>query len=370
MPYEDRAYGVSARPCGTRHPRPGGGGLWIRPERTGCTLSSSGTTNRPPARFARCCSRLFTSPLLLHDLDRAAHPLVDPAEERVDTGLVRRELPVGAVAERFIGRLVVGAELAALQIHGKITTYDISVTHPYIKTRFQTLMAEAGFAAKDNQLFTLGSLTGDDRIRMVKLGINYDRLDLSGRTYFSLYGFQGLGELLGGMDNDAQQTTRQGADNRFTKANVYAGRIHSLGHDVLLVVRASGQVTTGPVVVIEQMLLGGADSVRGYQLGERFVDEGYTISVETRVPFFPSVFGSMQAAAFIDHGAGRLRNPQPGEQSFSSLTGTGVGLQTELPYFSTRLRFDVGFPLGPTPSGGTIAGDRSPIFYVQAMARF
>jgi len=284
-------------------------------------------------------------------------------------------VPIGVHGTKLVlsgstGRFDVGAELAALQIHGRITTYDISVTHPYIKTRFQTLMAEAGFAAKDNQLFTLGTLTGDDRIRMAKLGINYDRLDLSGRTYFSLYGFQGLGELLGGMDNNAQQTTRQGADNRFTKANVYAGRIQSLGHDALLVVRASGQATTGPVVVIEQMLLGGADSVRGYQLGERFVDEGYTISAETRVPFFPSVLGSTQAAAFIDHGAGRLRNPQPGEQSFSSLTGTGVGLQTEVPYFSTRLRFDVGFPLGPAPSGGTISGDRSPIFYVQAIARF
>jgi hemolysin activation/secretion protein len=118
------------------------------------------------------------------------------------------------------------------------------------------------------------------------------------------------------------------------------------------------------------MLLGGPDSVRGYQLGERFVDEGYTVSAETRVPFFPSVLGSTQAAVFIDHGAGRLRNPQPGEKSSSSLTGTGVGLQTELPYFSTRLRFDIGFPLGPKPVGGTIAGDRSPIFYLQAIARF
>ena len=284
-------------------------------------------------------------------------------------------VPIGVHGTKLVlsgsnGRFDVGAELAALQINGTIKTYDISVTHPFIKTRFQTLTAETGFASKDNRLFTLGSLTGDDRVRMAKLGVNYDRLDLSGRTYVSLYGFQGLGELFGGMDNNALQTTRQGTDNRFTKATVNAGRIQSLGHEVLLVVRASGQATTGPVVVIEQMLLGGPDSVRGYQLGERFVDEGYTISAETRVPFFPSVFSSTQAAAFIDHGAGRVRNPQPGEQSSSSLTGTGVGLQTELPYFSTRFRFDVGFPIGPKPVGGTIAGDHSPTFYVQAIARF
>jgi hemolysin activation/secretion protein len=284
-------------------------------------------------------------------------------------------VPIGVHGTKLIlsgsnGRFGVGAELAALEIRGKIKAYDISVTHPFIKTRFQTLMTEAGFASKDNQLFTLGSLIGDDHVRMAKLGINYDRLDLSGRTYFSLYGFQGLGELVGGMDNNALQTTRLGADNRFTKATLLTGRIQSLGHDALMIVKASGQATTGPVVVIEQMLLGGPDSVRGYQLGERFVDEGFTVSAETRVPFFPSVLGATQAAAFIDHGAGRVRNPQPGEQSSSSLTGTGVGLQTELDYFSTRLRFDVGFPIGPKPTGGTIAGDRSPTFYLQAIARF
>lgn len=284
-------------------------------------------------------------------------------------------VPIGVHGTKLVlagsnGRFDVGAELAALQIRGTIKTYDISVTHPFIKTRFQTLMSEAGFASKDNRLFALGTLTGDDRVRMAKIGISYDRLDLSGRTYISLYGFQGLGEALGGMDNNALQTTRQGTDNRFTKATLHAGRIQSLGHNVLLIVRANGQATTGPVVVIEQMLLGGPDSVRGYQLGERFVDEGYTVSAETRIPFFPSMLGSTQAAAFIDHGAGRLRNPQPGENNSSSLTGTGVGLQTELPYFSVRLRFDVGFPIGPKPRGGTIAGDQSPTFYLQATTRF
>ena len=284
-------------------------------------------------------------------------------------------IPVGVHGTKLVlsgstGKFDVGAELAALQIRGTINTYDISVTHPFIKTRFQSLLAEAGFASKDTRLSTIGTLVSDVAVRMAKLGVNYDRLDLSGRTYASLYGFQGLGQVLGGMDDNSSLSTRAGADNRFTKATLNLGRIQSLGHDVLLIVRASGQATTGPVVVIEQMLLGGPDSVRGYQLGERFVDEGYTVSAETRVPFFPSMLGSTQAAAFIDYGAGRLRNPQPGEQASSSLTGTGVGLQTELPYFSTRLRADVGFPIGPTPHGGTVAGDRSPTFYLQAIARY
>lgn len=295
--------------------------------------------------------------------------------EQLQFQTVSYAVPLGVHGTKLVlsgsnGRFDVGAELAALQIRGKIKTYDISLTHPLIKTRFQTLLAEAGFASKDNQLFTLGTLSGDDHVRMAKLGVSYDRLDLSGRTYATLYGFQGLGELLGGMDNDSTSSTRQGTDSRFTKATATAGRIQSLGHDILIVVKGTGQITTGPVVVIEQMLLGGPDSVRGYQLGERFVDEGYAVTAETRIPFVPSILPSTQAAIFLDHGAGRLRNPQPGEKAYTSLTGAGVGLQTELPYYSMRLRADVGFPIGPKPSGGTIAGDRSPTFYLQAITRF
>ena len=294
-------------------------------------------------------------------------------------GMANYSMPIGVHGTKLViggsnGRFAVGAELEALQIRGRITTGDIAVTHPFIKSRFQNLLGEIGFSAKNNKLTLFDNLIGGDAIRALKLGVNWDRLDLSGRWYASVYGFQGLGQVLGGMSDNSVQSTRQDADNRFTKATIVAGRIQSLGHDVLLVVKGSGQITTGPVVVIEQMLLGGPDSVRGYQLGERFVDEGYTVSAETRIPFFPSLMPTAlketQGAIFIDYGAGRLRNPSPGEQRSTSMTGTGVGLQTQLPWYNTSFRFDVGFPIGPTPNGGTIAGDRSPTFYIQAAIRF
>ena len=294
-------------------------------------------------------------------------------------GMATYSMPIGVQGTKLIvggskGKFDVGAELAALKIRGRITTGDIAVTHPFIKSRFQNLLGEFGFSAKHNTLTVLDNLIGDNDIRALKLGVNWDHLDLSGRWYASVYGFQGLGQFLGGMADNSPQSTRQGADNRFTKATLATGRIQSLGHGVLLVVKGSGQITTGPVVVIEQMLLGGPDSVRGYQLGERFVDEGYTVSAETRIPFFPSLMPvalkETQGAIFIDHGAGHLRNPSPGEQRSTSLTGTGVGLQTQLPWYSSRVRLDLGFPIGPKPIGGTIAGDYSPTFYFQVMTRF
>jgi len=105
-------------------------------------------------------------------------------------------------------------------------------------------------------------------------------------------------------------------------------------------------------------------------LGERFVDEGFAVTAEPRIPLFPSVLPSTQVGAFIDYGAGRLLNPATGEATFSNLTGTGVSLNTALPYYESKVRVDVGFPLGPTPIGGTLSGGRSPTVYLQAIARF
>jgi hemolysin activation/secretion protein len=294
-------------------------------------------------------------------------------------GMANYSVPIGVHGTKLVvggsdGKFDVGGQLDFLQIRGTITTGDIAVTHSFIKSRFQNILGEVGFTAKHSKLTALDNLIGDDAIRALKLGVNWDRLDLSGRWYASVYGFQGLGQFLGGMSDNSPQATRQGADNRFTKATIATGRIQSLGHGVLLVVKGSGQITTGPVVVIEQMLLGGPDSVRGYKLGERFVDEGYTVSAETRIPFFPSLMPTAlketQGAIFIDYGAGLLRNPSPGEQRSTNLTGTGVGLQTQLPWYSSSVRLDLGFPIGPKPISGTIAGDRSPTFYFQIAMRF
>jgi hemolysin activation/secretion protein len=286
--------------------------------------------------------------------------------------LLSYSVPVNRYGTRFVlsgsnGRFDVGGQLAALEINGKIKTYDLSVTHPFIKSRFENLLIDAGFASKDNRLFMLGQVTGDDHLRMLKAGVNYDRSDIYGRNFLSVYGFQGLGEAFGGMDNDDPLATRRGADNRFTKANVAAGRVHKVTDEAFLILRAAGQITTGPLPIIEQFLLGGPDSVRGYQLGERLGDEGYNVSAEGRLPIGQYV----QLTAFIDHGASRVRNPAAGESKAHFLTGAGPGIRVNLPYFETMLRADLGFPIDPPKAlSGSLTGGSSPTLYLQVTARF
>jgi hemolysin activation/secretion protein len=266
------------------------------------------------------------------------------------------------------GRFDVGGALASLGITGKIRTYDISITHPLIRQRLETLTVEAGFASKDNPLFINGTLSGDDHLRMAKVGVNYDRTDGTGRTFLSLYGFQGLGKVLGGMADNDPLATRQGVDNRFTKVASSLGRIQSLGHEYFLVLQSTGQMSTGPLAIIEQFMLGGADTVRGYQLGERLEDDAYAVSAEVRTPAY---LPYTQFVAFLDHGAGRVHQPAAGEARYHALTGAGVGARVTLPYYESSIRCDVGFPISPsTPLGGTLSGGSSPSVYLQFLSRF
>jgi hemolysin activation/secretion protein len=128
--------------------------------------------------------------------------------------------------------------------------------------------------------------------------------------------------------------------------------------------RASGQVSTRPLVATEEFYIGGADSVRGYPLGEFLGDDGYNVSTELRVSPLPNR-EILQLAFFVDHGGVYIKDPPPGIKKHNHLTGAGFGFRLHLPY-SISGRFDVGFPIQPAKASN---GDR-PTLYIQAAVRF
>lgn len=265
------------------------------------------------------------------------------------------------------GNFEVGRELAELDIKGKTWSYGISLTHPFIKARFQNLSGEFGFESKDSKQFLLGSLSSRDKIKMLKAGLNYDRTDSTGRNFISFYLLQGLGDALGGMENNDPMSSRRGADNRFTKANLNLARLQRISDSFSLLLRSSGVVSTDSLVAGEQFLIGGSDSVRGYPQGEFLGDDGYNVSTELRVSPLPNK-EIAQMALFVDHGGVSIKNPPVGTKSYRHLTGVGLGLRLNLgnDLNSFNMRFDVGFPVQPSKA----SSEERPTFYIQAAVRF
>jgi len=263
------------------------------------------------------------------------------------------------------GDFDVGEKLAELNISSTTWGYSIYLAHPWIRTRFVNLSAEFGFESKDATQFLLGSVATRDKLRMLRAGLNSDWIDSTGQNFISLTVFQGLEEALGAMQNNDPQSSRLGADNRFTKLHLNLARVQRINEYFSVILRGSGQASTNSLVATEQFFIGGADSVRGYPQGEFLGDDGYNVSTEARITPFPDK-GIGQLVFFVDHGGASIKDPPPGVKKYNHLTGAGFGLRLDIPSYHFNSRFDVGFPVQPAKAS---SGGR-PTFYIQTVVRF
>jgi hemolysin activation/secretion protein len=117
-----------------------------------------------------------------------------------------------------------------------------------------------------------------------------------------------------------------------------------------------GQVTTTNLIPTEQLILGGYNSIRGYEQSEVTVDDGLAVSFELHTPnfFYRNNKGGRGARdnlyflTFVDYGWGRNHKLQEGEKDGINLLGVGAGVRYYLGN-AINARFDYAFPLLDPP---------------------
>jgi hemolysin activation/secretion protein len=103
-------------------------------------------------------------------------------------------------------------------------------------------------------------------------------------------------------------------------------------------------MTSGPLISNEQLIAGGADSVRGYMEAEQAGDDGTRGTLELRGPQWGECsINDLHGLAFVDAAHLRVRSPLPAQQANSNLSSFGVGLRAQSSD-GWNLRLDVGFP--------------------------
>jgi hemolysin activation/secretion protein len=225
------------------------------------------------------------------------------------------------------GDFDVGKQLAVHNITMRTSGFGVSVSHSFIKRRLVTLSGEAGIDAQDfRQTFRAANFKREDRLRVLQVGLDYEKQTERGRNMGRVVVRKGLGELLGGMRDNFPEASRSGADGGFSKGGIEAARFHKITDKVSLIARGEVQVSGDTLVVGEQFSLGGPDSVRGYSVGEYLSDSGYRFNLEMRISPLEDK-GLMQAVVFIDSGKGSIRRLLPGEVKEGSLTGIGFGVR-------------------------------------------
>ncbi|BAZ51632.1 surface antigen D15 domain-containing protein [Nostoc sp. NIES-4103] len=134
-------------------------------------------------------------------------------------------------------------------------------------------------------------------------------------------------------------------DSRFFYWRGQGQYVRLLAPETLLVVRSDLQLTTRPLVPLEQFTIGGLGSVRGYRQDLLLTDNGAVLSAEVQLPIVrvPEVKGVLHLIPFVDFGVGWNNPPSYGQNS-NTLLSTGLGLQWQMSDW-LNMRLDWGVPL-------------------------
>ncbi len=229
---------------------------------------------------------------------------------------------------------VTQSEFQALGIRGERELYEIFFRQPLVRTTREELALSAGFSYQDGQTFVFDRLPfgfgigpdedGVSRTSVFKFGQDYVRRDPQGA--WSLRSELSFGT------NLFDATTNEGSipDGQFFSWLGQVQRVQRLGEDHLLVMQADLQLTPDGLLPAHQFVLGGGQSLRGYQQNARSGDNGFRFSIEDRFTVFRDEGGEarLQIVPFVDLGAIWNVSGNPNllpDQTF--LLGAGLGLR-------------------------------------------
>ena len=174
---------------------------------------------------------------------------------------------------------------------------------------------------------------------------------------------QGLA-ILGTTRGDDPLASRSDGDGVFTLGQIYASWTGDLFGDTSLRLSASGQVSSRPLFSAQEISIGGAYSVRGYDFSERSGDNGAVGLVELRQDFDEDIsfLKRMQIYAFFD--GGYVDNLQAGFGS-GALLSSGGGIRARAGIFDLALEAAV-----PINEDRFDSDDKSPKVNVQVGINF
>ncbi|MGB3263868.1 MAG: ShlB/FhaC/HecB family hemolysin secretion/activation protein [Microcoleus sp.] len=236
----------------------------------------------------------------------------------------------------------------AAEIEGKSRTYELTYRQPIVEKPDRTLALGVSLSRQESDTFLLGEPfalsagandRGETRVSAVRFFQEYVQRNtqqvIAARSQFSV----GT-NLFGATENNS------GPDSRFLAWRGQAQYVRLLAPETLLIVRSDIQLADRPLLSLEQIGIGGVESVRGYRQDLLLTDSGAIASAEVRIPVWrvPEVKGLLQVAPFIDFGVGWNHSGEKANPESDTLLGAGLGLVWQM---GDRLnvRLDYGFPL-------------------------
>ncbi|WP_186729055.1 ShlB/FhaC/HecB family hemolysin secretion/activation protein [Sphingomonas panacisoli] len=221
-----------------------------------------------------------------------------------------------------------GSYLSSYDILGRSWSQSLGLLQPLYRRRHSSLWL-TGSLEVDNLTQRRGSTeVRRDRASVARVGLyGYDDM-LGGRLRVSAILSQGV-DLFDATGRNDPLASRFDADGTFTAANVWIEWTRPMGSGFSIRLAGDSQIASQPLLVGEEVSLGGSTFLRGYDWSERSGDQGAMGSAELRWdikrPF--GIARRAQLYAFGDGGVARnLSNGFGG----GSLASVGGGLRVDI----------------------------------------
>ncbi len=255
---------------------------------------------------------------------------------------------------------VLQAPFTSLNINSTLEEYGATIRQPLYHTLNNEFAVSFTAEKRRAKTFLLGlpfslspgavnGVTSDFALRFGQEFVNRSQVHvLALRSSFNV-GIDALGATNSGMEPDAEFFYWLGQSQ-------YIRRLWNT--DNLLVLRLNAQFSTDPLFNIEQFVLGGSDTVRGYIENDILRDNGIFGSVEFRVPIW---YGKehrplLMVAPFFDIGSGwNVKSNEAPDTQLETMPSVGLGLilNPNKRVFA-QLYWGYGFNRALVPSGNNL----------------
>ncbi|MFA6229220.1 MAG: ShlB/FhaC/HecB family hemolysin secretion/activation protein [Rhodanobacter sp.] len=245
-----------------------------------------------------------------------------------------------------------GGPLRALDAHGTAQVGSAWLTQPLLRTRSSSVDLRLQFDHKRLRDRIDRIALGNDRhthtMSASVLGQHGDDWAGGGLTSASLNVSHGAlhFDQAAAADADAATARTQGS---YTYWNASLARLQNLAASTRLYARVSAQHSGRNLDSSEQYLLGGPDSVRGYDIASVAGASGWLGTVELRHDLDWRCAGHCEGSVFVDHGALTVNaDPWTAGRNHTRLSSAGIGFS----WIGTRLwqaQVQIAVPLDATP---------------------
>ncbi|USI72778.1 ShlB/FhaC/HecB family hemolysin secretion/activation protein [Sphingomonas morindae] len=253
------------------------------------------------------------------------------------------------------GRTRTGGIWRQYDANGRSITTGASLAQPLVRGRSVSLWLNGEFDYLAVDQWFAGAKVRRDRLATVNVSINGFAPLAGGRIRAGLGVIQGL-DVFGATDRGDPLASRPDAGGRFTTASLWSNWTGDIAGPFSARLAVAAQLSTRPLLAVEQLSIGGPSFGRAFDFSERSGDRGVLGSAELQAKLVDRTHGLLRWAqlyGFADAGTvGNLRNAY----GTGTLYSAGLGARA-LVSRSLRLGFEAAFPIGTTRYE---TGDRTP----------